>query len=113
MTVRNAFDAGRWPFRGGAKDSSSSPPALVPISRKSLLHGELVKKVPACVLFILLGQPLFVPTVARADTNSAQPKPRNSMKKYMKHQKKEQKRAQKSQKRAVKNWKKRHQAGQS
>jgi uncharacterized protein YycO len=72
-----------------------------------------VNKVPACVLLILLGQTLFVPAVARAETNSAQPKPRNSMKKYVKQQKKEQKRAQKSQQRAVKNWKKRHHAGQS
>lgn len=71
-----------------------------------------MKKVPACVLFILLGQALSVPAVARADTTSAQPKPRNSMKKYMKRQKKEQRKAQKaqkSQKRAVKNWKKQHQ----
>jgi hypothetical protein len=108
MTVRNVLDAERWPFRGGGKNSSS-PAALVVISRKSLLHGELVKKVPACVLFILLGQALSVPAVARADTTSAQPKPRNSMKKYMKRQKKEQRKAQKSQKRAVKNWKKQHQ----
>jgi hypothetical protein len=112
MTVRNVFDAGRWPFRGGGKDSSS-PAALVVTSRKRLLHGEFVKKIPACVLFILLGQTLFAPAVARADTNSAQPKPRNSMKKYMKQQKKEQRKAQKLQKRAVKNWKKQHQAGRS
>jgi hypothetical protein len=112
MTVRNAFDAGRSPFRGGGKDSSS-PAARVVISRKSLLHGELVKKVSACVLFILLGQTLFFQAVARAETNSPQSEPRNSMKKYVKQQKKEQKRAQKSQKRAVKDWKKRHQAGQS
>jgi hypothetical protein len=71
-----------------------------------------VKKVTACILFILLGGAVSLPVFARADTNSAQRKPQASlMKKYMKHQKKEHKNARKSQRKAEKNWKMRHHTG--
>jgi len=71
-----------------------------------------VKKVTACILFVLLGQAISVPAFARAGTNSAQHKPRmNSMKNYMRQQKKQQKHARKSQRKAEKNWKMRHHAG--
>ena len=71
-----------------------------------------MKKVTACILFILLGQTISVPALARAGTSFAPRKPRaNSMEKYMKHQRKEQKNARKSQKRAEKNWKVRHHTG--
>jgi hypothetical protein len=89
------------PFVGGSRTA-----------RISLFHGELVKKVTACILFILLGQAISFPVFARADTNSAQRKPQASlMKKYMKHQKKEHKNARKSQRKAEKNWKMRHHTG--
>jgi hypothetical protein len=81
-------------------------------TRLSLFHGELVKKVTACILFILLGLAISVPAFARAGTNSVQRRPQmNSMKKYMKQQKKKQKNARKSQKKAEKNWKMRHHTG--
>jgi Sec-independent protein translocase protein TatA len=71
-----------------------------------------VKRVTACILFILLGQAISIPTLARAGTSFAQRKPHaNSMEKYMKHQRKEQKKAHKSQKRAERNWKMRHHTG--
>ncbi len=68
-----------------------------------------MKRVTACILFILLGQAISVPALARDGTSFAQRKPRtNSMEKYMKHQRKEQKKAHKSQRRAERNWKMRH-----
>lgn len=91
------------------------PAALVVKFRKSLLNGELVKKVTAFILFILLGLALSVPTVAHAGTNpsqrAAQKRSQKAYKKSMKQQKKAQKKAQKSQKKAMKDWKKTHRTG--
>jgi hypothetical protein len=71
-----------------------------------------VKRVTACILFILLGQAISVPALARAGTNLTHRRPHtNSMGKYMKHQRKQQKNARKSQRKAEKNWKMRHHAG--
>jgi hypothetical protein len=75
---------------------------------KSLFHGELVKRLTACTLFILFGLVLFVPAVADADRNSAQRTAQQNSKIYMKQQKKAQKKAQESQKKAQKNLKKQH-----
>ncbi len=95
--------------------NASSPEALVVEFRESLFRGELVKKVIACILFILFGLALSVPAVAHADTNSAHRKAvKNSQKSYkksMKQQKKAQKKAQKSQKKAMKDWNKSHRTG--
>jgi hypothetical protein len=74
-----------------------------------------VKKVTACILFILLGLALSVPPITHADTNSAQQKAQKksqkAYKKSIKQQKKAQKKATKSQKKATKDWKKHHQTG--
>ena len=95
-------------FRRGPRHA----PQLRVLGQKSLFRGELVKKVTACILFILLGLALSVPAVAHADSNSAHRKAvKNSQKSYkksMKQQKKSQKKAQKSQKKAMKAWKKNH-----
>jgi len=79
----------------------------------SIFHGELVKKVTACTLFVLLGLvfPVSPGGVARADTSSqrtVQKDAQKSQKKYMKQQRKEQKKARKSQKKAMNDWKKQH-----
>ena len=70
-----------------------------------------MKKVRACILFVLLGL-VSVPAIAHADTGSAlraaQKNSEKAQEKYMKQQRKEQKKAQKSQKKAMKNWKKQH-----
>ena len=71
-----------------------------------------MKKVAACVLFVLLGLALSGPTVAHARTIStqteAQKKTQKNWKKAGKRQAKAQKKQLKAQKKATKNWKKNH-----
>jgi hypothetical protein len=91
------------------------PAALVVKFRKSLFCGELVKKVTAFILLILLGLALSAPAVAHAGTNSsqraAQKRSQKAYKKSMKQQRKAQKKGLKSQKKAMKDWKKSHRTG--
>ncbi|MFZ0912150.1 MAG: hypothetical protein WBQ76_09205 [Candidatus Korobacteraceae bacterium] len=71
-----------------------------------------MKKVAACVLFVLLGLALSGPTVAHARKVSAQSeaqkKTQKNWKKAGKRQAKAQKKQLKAQKKATKNWKKNH-----
>jgi hypothetical protein len=75
-------------------------------------QGDLVKKITAYLLFVLLGLALSGPTVAHARTNSAQSdaqkQSQKQWKKYNKQQHKQQKKQLKEQKKQIKNWKKDH-----
>ena len=74
------------------------------------LQGDLVKRVTACVLFVLLSLALSGP-VSHASSRSAQDAQKQSQrtwKQYSKQQRKEQKKELKAQKKAMKNWKKQH-----
>jgi len=62
-----------------------------------------VKKVRACILFVLLGL-VPVPAIAHADTSSAL----RVAQKNAKQSKKDMKQQRKEQKREMKNWKKQH-----
>ena len=88
--------------------------SLVVKSRKTLFHGELVKRVTAHVLLVLLGLTLSVPAIADSDSTAAQraaqknaqkkaqKQSQKQSKKSLKQQKKAQKTAQKSRDKAVK-----------
>jgi hypothetical protein len=85
------------------------------LRRTFVFHGEIVNKVTAHTLFILLvvgGLAFLGPGVGHAGTNSAQStaqtEAKKSQKMYMKQQRKEQRKLQKSQKKAMKNWKRQH-----
>jgi hypothetical protein len=81
-------------------------------SSHNQFQGNLVKKVTACLLFVLLGLALTGPTVAHARTNSAQSdaqkQSQKQWKKYNKQLRKQQKKQSKEQKKQMKNWKKDH-----
>jgi nitrate reductase cytochrome c-type subunit len=64
-----------------------------------------VKKVRACILFVLLGL-VYVPAIAHADTSSSL----RVAQKNAKQSKKDMKQQKKEQKRAMKNWNKQHRA---
>jgi multisubunit Na+/H+ antiporter MnhG subunit len=78
-------------------------------SRKSLFHGELVRKVAAYILIVLLGVALLAPTSAYAHANSAQRKAQKNSKKSWEKYMKEQKKSKQSQKKEMENWNKQHQ----
>ena len=71
-------------------------------SSKSFFQGELVTKLPACVLFFSLA--VAVPIVANAAANPVQhtsrTSPSKSRKAYVKNQKKQQKKLRKAQKKS-------------
>jgi hypothetical protein len=81
-------------------------------SSENRFQGDLVKKVTACVLFVLLGLALGGPTVAHARTNStqteAQKNSEKNWKKANKQQAKAQKKQQKAQNKAAKKYNKNH-----
>jgi len=79
-----------------------------------MFHGELVKKA-TCILFVLLGLALYVPSRAagHADTTAAQRDAQKNARKSQKEYRREQKKARKSQNKAMKNWEKQHPTARS
>lgn len=71
-----------------------------------------MKKVTACILFVVLGLALFAPAIAGAGTNRAtteqQKNSQKTWKKYNKQQAKAQKKQRKEQEKATKKWRKNH-----
>ena len=74
-----------------------------------MFHGQLVRKVTAYIVIMLLGLALFVPAIAYAGANSAQRKAQKNSKKSWEKYMKEQKNSKQSQKKAMENWNKHHQ----